>query len=524
MSDRENLLTIKQAAKVIGRTPDNISYLIQYKRINRYDTEGNLIKRMTKKRTNHIRILREELLNYFNERYTRIELERREKLGEYNRELAFDGLPERERTKHVHRLHPYKGKFIPQLVEYFLKRNFHEGQFILDPFVGSATTLVQACEMGINSVGIDISPFNCMISEVKIKKYDIDKLEKELKNILFSTMKFSAANFYDYEREIKDFISEYNQTVLPTLEHKSESKSESSKIFAKRIETSFKSWLKTKRDKLADMKIRKPIKSLFGDNHEYIITSEYLKKWFSERSLQELLFYRNQIENYTNEDIMKIILTRATRSVRLVPHYDLASPKEPMMNAYYCFKHKQICYPIQKAVGKLDFYTRDTLRRIKEFSKLRTDAKTIVIQDDSRYTKLKNYLDNYMLESKLDGIFTSPPYVGNIDYHEQHRYAYELLGMDRFDDKEIGPLSKGKTKKAQRAYVEDIAMVLRNLRKYMKEDAKIFFVANDKCNLYPTIAEKAGMKIVTEHLRPVSNRTERDKQFYSETIFEMKYI
>ena len=29
-------------------------------------------------------------------------------------------LPEKERTKHVHRLHPYLGKFIPQLVEIFL--------------------------------------------------------------------------------------------------------------------------------------------------------------------------------------------------------------------------------------------------------------------------------------------------------------------------------------------------------------------------------------------------------------------
>ena len=31
-------------------------------------------------------------------------------------------LPERERTKHVHRLHPYLGKFIPQLVEVLLQR------------------------------------------------------------------------------------------------------------------------------------------------------------------------------------------------------------------------------------------------------------------------------------------------------------------------------------------------------------------------------------------------------------------
>ena len=33
-------------------------------------------------------------------------------------------LPERERTKHVHRLHPYLGKFIPLLVETFLRKYF----------------------------------------------------------------------------------------------------------------------------------------------------------------------------------------------------------------------------------------------------------------------------------------------------------------------------------------------------------------------------------------------------------------
>ena len=36
-------------------------------------------------------------------------------------------LPERERTKHVHRLHPYLGKFIPQLVEILLGRYFRPG-------------------------------------------------------------------------------------------------------------------------------------------------------------------------------------------------------------------------------------------------------------------------------------------------------------------------------------------------------------------------------------------------------------
>src|SRR3989337_2962092 len=56
-------------------------------------------------------------------------------------------LPERERTKHVHRMHPYLGKFIPQLVEIFLRKYFKAGQTVLDPFVGSGTTLVQANEL-----------------------------------------------------------------------------------------------------------------------------------------------------------------------------------------------------------------------------------------------------------------------------------------------------------------------------------------------------------------------------------------
>ena len=40
-------------------------------------------------------------------------------------DLTFLGVREFERTKHVHRLHPYLGKFIPQLVEVFLRKYFH---------------------------------------------------------------------------------------------------------------------------------------------------------------------------------------------------------------------------------------------------------------------------------------------------------------------------------------------------------------------------------------------------------------
>src|SRR3954451_24506229 len=89
-------------------------------------------------------------------------------------------LPERERTRHVHRLHPYLGKFIPQLVEVLLGRYFRGGGHVLDPFAGSGTTLVQALECGLDATGSDIAAFNCLLTDVKTRSYNPFVLEREL--------------------------------------------------------------------------------------------------------------------------------------------------------------------------------------------------------------------------------------------------------------------------------------------------------------------------------------------------------
>src|SRR6478609_1004509 len=76
-------------------------------------------------------------------------------------------LPEHVRTKHVHRLHPYHGKFIPQLVEVLLERYFTRGAHVLDPFAGSGTTLVQALESGLDATAA----------------YDVESLGGELRDV-----------------------------------------------------------------------------------------------------------------------------------------------------------------------------------------------------------------------------------------------------------------------------------------------------------------------------------------------------
>src|SRR5919197_3980824 len=93
-------------------------------------------------------------------------------------------LPERARTKHVHRLHPYLGKFVPQLVEALLSRYLPRSGRVLDPFAGSGTTLVQALESGLDATGADVAPFNCLLMRVKTREYNPFVLESELREAL----------------------------------------------------------------------------------------------------------------------------------------------------------------------------------------------------------------------------------------------------------------------------------------------------------------------------------------------------
>ena len=213
-------------------------------------------------------------------------------------------LPERIRTKHVHRLHPYLGKFIPQLVEIFLRK--YNPNKVYDPFCGSGTTLVEAKSLGINSIGCDISEFNILLSKVKTDDYDINLLEKEINDI------------------VKQFKIKNGNTLFRSPRHTT--------------------------------------------------TNEFLNKWFAPKAIHELLLFQSLIENYNYQDVMKIILSRSARSARLTTHYDLDFPKKPQTEPYQCYKHGRICQPINTASKFLIRYSQDTLKRIREFSKIKKNA------------------------------------------------------------------------------------------------------------------------------------------------------
>jgi hypothetical protein len=364
--------------------------------------------------------------------------------GEVDRALSWSEqeLPQHQRTRHVHALHPYLGKFVPQLVEAFLGRYVTPGQAVCDPFAGSGTTLVESAAFGAHAAGADVSAFNVLLARAKAARHDAAAVEADL------------------------------AATIALLD-----------------------------ERLAQR-----------GSADVTGASPYLRRWFAPRALGELMAYRELVRAGEGPaaDLQRVVLSRAARSARLTPHYDLDFPREPQVGPYWCHKHRRECRPVGDAVRFLRRYTLDTARRVHAFEAVREDVDVAVHHADARV------LD---WGTTFDALITSPPYPGRIDYHEQHRYAFELLELEPWSDAEIGAPALGRSRGAVAAYVDDMVAVLARARAHLRPGSPVVIVVDDPRGVYPEILERAGLELVERRLRHVNRRTgRREGEFFEQVL------
>ena len=332
-------------------------------------------------------------------------------------------LPERERTKHVHRLHPYLGKFVPQLVEALLLRYVKPGGRVLDPFAGSGTTLVQCLESGYDAVGVDIAAFNCLLMRVK------------------------------------------TPSTTPS------------------------GW--------------NPMcgaRSSVAAAHAGGRTA--VGEWFAPQAAAELLDFRSLLDG-THGDVLRVVLARAARSARLTTHLTSncglrSASRTGATNT------AEPAHPCRRRTS-LRRYLVDTLERLKAFQRVRARGRSAeIVHGDAPSSSSKGHSTRSV--AALSGL---------IDYHEQHRYAYEILGLDDRRERELvrRPRVRAAAPSRTTAGISAVWPLLERLA----DGAPVLVVVNDRRDLYRRSSSEAGSSRRAARA-PRQSRTGRRAGEYFESI------
>ena len=144
----------------------------------------------------------------------------------------------------THWIYPYKGKFHPQMIRALLNIiGLNKGDTVLDPFIGSGTTAVEAQLLGINCVGVDVSPLCVLQSKVKTESIEVLPEILEWKDEILKKVGVNLFNLDDkaLDKTIESIPNEkvrnfYLMTKLVAVSDNARRKKDFTKAFRKNLD------------------------------------------------------------------------------------------------------------------------------------------------------------------------------------------------------------------------------------------------------------------------------------------------
>ena len=107
--------------------------------------------------------------------------------------------------KHLHSLHPYPARFIPQIPEKAIKEWTQKGEVVMDPFCGGGTTLLESIILGRPAIGIDNNSVATLVSKSKVAAYSNGNLKiitdfyENFDNLIKQTNEISKPSYKNFE-------------------------------------------------------------------------------------------------------------------------------------------------------------------------------------------------------------------------------------------------------------------------------------------------------------------------------------
>ncbi len=165
--------------KSFGSAFESTNGLREFKLLN----NSEQVRESIKKRSSYFKMVDKELTDYFH-------IIKKNQTRSVNQYLT-------------HWIYPYKGKFHPQMIRALLNIiRLRKGDVVLEPFSGSGTTAVEAQLLGIDFIGIDISPLCVIQGGVKTESIYVLNEILAIKDRVISNL----SNIFQSEKKYDNFI------------------------------------------------------------------------------------------------------------------------------------------------------------------------------------------------------------------------------------------------------------------------------------------------------------------------------
>lgn len=280
----------------------------------------------------------------------------------------------RQSTRYsAHGLHEYRGKFNPQIVRAIGNiLGLQPNDWVLDPFCGSGTTLLEAAHAGWNALGVDINPLGVQIAQSKIAAMHVPliELQKHTGSVSHKlTERFAHISFeHAFPGDQMQYLGgEDWQTRLPSF--------------------------------------------------------DYLCSWFTKSVLVQLAAILHEVSQVPSEEIrliLRIVLSDIVRDVSLQDAGDLRirrrkSPPEnvPAISVYLASLKRKI----------------ETILRARQHIPTVTTTQVAVLGDSRYCSSVVRSLSGIGKNFQFNGAITSPPYATALPYIDTQRLSLVLLGL-----------------------------------------------------------------------------------------------
>ncbi|NOS94349.1 MAG: hypothetical protein HOP30_20740, partial [Cyclobacteriaceae bacterium] len=117
-------------------------------------------------------------------------------------EVSFrDLIPELSKIdRHTHLIHPYPAKLLAHIPNLFINNSIlsKEQDYVLDPFCGTGTVLLESALYKRRALGADANPLAQMIAKAKTCKLNGERLQKELCSLLKKSRNYKLIKIPDF--------------------------------------------------------------------------------------------------------------------------------------------------------------------------------------------------------------------------------------------------------------------------------------------------------------------------------------